>query len=333
MRHSAVQASSHFIAAALLLAAIMLHLIPALFAGMLVYTVIDKLSPRLARLTSGRASHLAASILVAAFAVGIVSLGATLLIAQFKSDSAGGLAQLWAKLAEVVDSANTLLPAWITASLPASAEDLRIATAGLLREHSAEIQGIGKEFALALVHVVIGGILGAMIAVSRNHPASEKALAINLRQRAANFFTAFERVFIGQGKIALINTTLTAVFLAIALPLAGIHLPFIKTMLAVTLLVGILPVVGNLISNTMIVVVAASVSFNAALAALAFLVLLHKSEYLLSARILGQQIQSRAWEMLLAMLLIEAAFGLPGIASAPVYYAYLKNELIAADLV
>ena len=45
--------------------------------------------------------------------------------------------------------------------------------------------------------------------------------------------------------------------------MVGIDLPFIKTMLAVTLIVGILPVVGNLISNTVIVVVSASVSFSA----------------------------------------------------------------------
>lgn len=37
--------------------------------------------------------------------------------------------------------------------------------------------------------------------------------------------------------------------------------------------------------------------------------------------------------MLLAMLLMEAAFGLPGIAVAPVFYAYLKAELMQVDLV
>ena len=141
------------------------------------------------------------------------------------------------------------------------------------------------------------------------------------------------RVVIGQGKISLINTTLTGIYLAIILPMAGIHLPFIKTMLAVTLIVGILPVVGNLISNTVIVVVSASVSFSAALASLVFLVLLHKGEYFLSAKILGHQISARAWEMLLAMLVMEAAFGVPGIAVAPVFYAYMKAELMRAELV
>jgi len=83
----------------------------------------------------------------------------------------------------------------------------------------------------------------------------------------------------------------------------------------------------------LIVVARSSVSFNAALASLAFLVALHKGEYFLSARIMGHQISARAWEMLLAMLVMEAAFGVPGIAVAPVFYAYVKAELVRLDLV
>lgn len=32
-------------------------------------------------------------------------------------------------------------------------------------------------------------------------------------------------------------------------------------------------------------------------------------------------------ELLLAMLIMEAAFGLPGIIAAPIFYAYIKREL------
>jgi hypothetical protein len=40
-------------------------------------------------------------------------------------------------------------------------------------------------------------------------------------------------------------------------------------------------------------------------ASLVFLVVLHKGEYFLSAKILGHQVSARAWEMLLAMLVME----------------------------
>jgi predicted PurR-regulated permease PerM len=95
----------------------------------------------------------------------------------------------------------------------------------------------------------------------------------------------------------------------------------------------LLPVVGNLISNTMIVVLSVSVSFEVALASLVFLVVVHKLEYFLNARIVGRQVHASAWELLLAMLLMEAAFGVPGLVAAPIYYAYLKNELVSRKLV
>ena len=47
----------------------------------------------------------------------------------------------------------------------------------------------------------------------------------------------------------------------------------------------------------------------------------------------GGQIQARAWELLLAMLVMEAIFGIPGVVAAPIYYAYLKNELSAQNLI
>jgi predicted PurR-regulated permease PerM len=92
-------------------------------------------------------------------------------------------------------------------------------------------------------------------------------------------------------------------------------------------------VIGNLISNTAITIAGLSVSLGVGIAALAFLILIHKFEYFLNARIVGTQIRARAWELLLAMLLMEAAFGLPGVVAAPIYYAYLKLELEAQGLV
>jgi len=64
-----------------------------------------------------------------------------------------------------------------------------------------------------------------------------------------------------------------------------------------------------------------------------FLIVIHKFEYFLNARIVGSQIRARAWELLVAMLLFEAAFGLPGVVAAPIFYAYLKSELEAERLI
>jgi len=124
-----------------------------------------------------------------------------------------------------------------------------------------------------------------------------------------------------------------SLYLAVLLPMLGMPLPLTKTMIALTFVVGLLPVLGNLISNTVIVVVSLSVSLLTALSSLVFLIVIHKLEYFVNARIIGARIGAHAWELLLSMLIMDACFGLPGVIAAPIYYAYLKDELSARKLI
>ncbi|MGH8560860.1 MAG: AI-2E family transporter, partial [Nevskiales bacterium] len=154
-----------------------------------------------------------------------------------------------------------------------------------------------------------------------------------LVERVTRLRTAFRNVVLAQVRIAAINATFTWLYLGVALPLLGVDLPLVKTMVAVTFVVGLLPVVGNLVSNTVIVIVSLSHSLLVAIASLAYLVVIHKLEYFLNARIIGGRIHAQAWELLLAMLMMEAAFGIPGLVAGPMYYAYLKDELKAKEWV
>ena len=180
------------------------------------------------------------------------------------------------------------------------------------------------------MRVLIGMVLGAMIALYDELPLPKMGpLAQELIGRTSRLATAFRQVVFAQVKISLLNTVFTAIFLLGVLPLFGVHLPLSKTLVLITFLAGLLPVVGNIISNTIITIVALSVSFYVAVAAaLLYLIVIHKLEYFLNARIVGGEIQARAWELLLAMLVMEAAFGLPGLVAAPVFYAYVKRELV-----
>jgi predicted PurR-regulated permease PerM len=152
-------------------------------------------------------------------------------------------------------------------------------------------------------------------------------LAAALGERCHHLAAAFHSIVFAQIKISLINTAATGIFLLGVLPLMGIHVPLAKTLVVVTFLVGLLPVIGNLISNTAVTIASLSVSIWVAAAALGFLIVIHKLEYFLNARIVGVQIRARAWELLVAMLAMEAAFGLAGLIAAPIYYAHLKREL------
>jgi len=117
------------------------------------------------------------------------------------------------------------------------------------------------------------------------------------------------------------------------LPSFGVSLPLAKTMIVVTFVAGLLPVLGNLISNTIIFIVSMAYSPAIALASLGYLVVIHKLEYFLNARIVGGQIRAKAWEILTAMLVMESVFGLGGLIAAPICYAWLKDELLQRELI
>ncbi len=219
-------------------------------------------------------------------------------------------------------------------NLPDSVDDLRKGAIELMRKHAGTLQLAGKGAVRVFVHILIGLVLGAIVALSRTRPAHQMGpLSAALSLRCQRLAEAFHNIVFAQIKISLINTVFTAIFLLGVLPLMGIHVPLAKTLVVVTFVVGLLPVVGNLISNTAIAVAGLSVSLGVGIAALVFLILIHKLEYFLNARIVGTQIRARAWELLVAMLLMEAAFGLSGVIAAPIYYAYLKSELEAGKLI
>jgi predicted PurR-regulated permease PerM len=175
-------------------------------------------------------------------------------------------------------------------------------------------------------------VIGALVSLERAK-ARQAPLAAALAASARRLGRAFRRVVFAQFSISAINTLFTAAYLSLVLPACGIELPFAKTLIVITFVAGLLPIMGNLISNSVIFIVSLSHSLAVAFASLAYLVVIHKLEYFLNARIIGGHIRARAWEILIAMLFMEAVFGIAGLISAPIYYAYLKDELAARGLV
>ena len=324
---------SWLLAAVALIAILELHLLSALFAGLMVYELVHGLAPLLQRRLFSERSRLAAVVVLATLIVGILGLAIIGAIAYFRSD-AGSLAALLQRMADILDAARASLPNWAVERLPADAEELRQTLAQWLRAHSSELRLWGTTAGRVSFHVVMGMIIGAMVSLREAAPSPSRGpLGLALEARAFRLGDAFRRVVFAQVRIAAINTVLTAIYLVVLLPAFGIKLPLTGTLVAVTFVAGLLPVVGNVISNSIIVVVSLAHSPQLALASLAFLVSVHKLEYFLNARIIGTRIQARAWELLLAMLVMEAAFGLAGAIAAPVYYAYLKRELVDLGLI
>ncbi|KRF02042.1 hypothetical protein ASG87_11180 [Frateuria sp. Soil773] len=330
----AIRTASYVLAGLALLAVLWLRLLPALLAGLLVYELVQTVSPLLGRRISGDRARMLVVALLGIVVVGLLILLILGAISFFRSEI-GNPEELWQnQLMPLVEKARQQLPAAIVGSLPDSVDELRVMALELTRKHAGSLQLAGKETARAFVHIIIGLVLGAIVALSRTRPAHQVGpLAGALSQRCQRLAEAFHNIVFAQIKISLINTVLTAILLLGALPLFGIHVPLAKTLVVVTFVVGLLPVIGNLLSNTAVTVAGLSVSLGVGITALAFLILIHKLEYFLNARIVGTQIRARAWELLIAMLLMEAAFGLPGLVAAPIYYAYLKSELESGRLI
>ena len=330
---SRIDIASLILIGAALLFVLRLHLLTALLSGLLIFALVHMIAPRLQRRFFGRRPRMVAVALLAAVIVALIAAAVIGIIAFLRSE-AGSLPALLQKIADILERAKTALPLWVVDYMPGTADELQENLLEWLNTHASELRLAGTEALRTIAQILIGLIVGAMLALhGAVGTAAGRPLASALADRATRLGDAFRRVVFAQVRISLINTVFTAIYLVVVLPLFGVHLPLTKTMIAITFVAGLLPVVGNLISNTVIVIVSLAYSVHIAIASLVFLVVIHKLEYFLNAKIIGTQIQARAWELLIAMLAMEAAFGLPGLVAAPIYYAYIKAELAARGLI
>jgi len=55
-------------------------------------------------------------------------------------------------------------------------------------------------------------------------------------------------------------------------------------------------------------------------------VIVHKLEYFLNAHFVGSRIRMPPYALLMSMLVLESAFGAPGLVAAPIYCAWFIRE-------
>ena len=301
------------------------HLLPAVFAGLAVYVLTLKLARHLPKNMNRFARKVALGVVVVCVITCLTSAFAA--IWSFIGSS-HGIAALLATVVDTLGSLRRTLPASVAEVLPTTIEGLRQQLVEMLGEHVQKISVVGMEGIKVFAHILLGMVVGGMAAVHhfREHGDAPPFIGA-LRSRLRTLTTAFDKVVFAQVKISALNTALTAVYLLVALPLFDIHLPMATILVLLTFAVGMLPVVGNLVSNTVIVVISLGVSPGVGVASLLFLVLIHKAEYFMNARIVGHEVQATAWELLSAMLLMDAVFGVVGLVAAPVVYAWLKAEV------
>ena len=141
-----------------------------------------------------------------------------------------------------------------------------------------------------------------------------------ISRRFGQFYQSFDLVMNAQVIISIINGVLTALFMIIA------GLPHLVVAVGVTFICGLIPVVGNVISNIVVVAIGFIVSPGKGLGALAFLVVIHHLGFLLNSKIVGEKIRSPIWLTLLGLMIGERLMGMTGMILAPVVLHYIRIE-------
>lgn len=199
-----------------------------------------------------------------------------------------------------------------------------------VRDRFANIGKYARDAGFLLVYILIGIVvalslfINARIGVEDDPDTNRDSLyartAGEIAVRFVTFYRSFAVVMGAQILISLVNTFLTAVFLIWA------GFPYGPVLIACTFLCGLLPIIGNIFSNTLLTGVAFTISPKMAFIALLFLVTIHKLEYFLNSKIIGHRIRNPMWLTLLGLLIGEKFMGIPGMILAPVLLHYIKVE-------
>lgn len=182
----------------------------------------------------------------------------------------------------------------------------------------------GKEFVFLVVGIVVA--IGIFLNPRIDFDDTPKPLNLysfhcaQLADLFRSFFSSFRAVMGAQVIISAINTFLTAIFIL------ATSLHYAPVVIILTFICGLFPVVGNIMSNTIIVGLAFTISPQFAGWALLFLVVIHKLEYFLNSKIIGSRIRHPMWLTLLALVFGERLLGIAGIILAPVLLNFIKIE-------
>src|SRR5215510_1001390 len=273
-------------------------------------------------------------------------LALTLFIIAVTGLAAAGVYFTRAAILALLDVADTSIPsasAWAQKrqiDLPFSDfEGLRQLVMNALGEEANYLRNVAN-VAKATTTNLVFSILGIVAAASLffktgldpyrgTHRVKNNLYSIcceEIARRFRDFYRSFATVMGAQIMISLINTVLTATFLLV------VHMPHAPLLIAATFLCGLVPIVGNLVSNMIIVFVALTVSLKLAIGALVFLVAIHKLEYLLNSKIIGDRIRNPVWLTLIALIIGERLMGDTGLILAPVVLNYLRVEMLTVEV-
>ena len=307
--------------AASFVAVVALHLGSGLLAGLLSYVILDFAYRRFSRRMNegfARAAAIVVFLVVTAVMCWLFWLFVKLTLTRVPAILNNAMPQI----AEFASQYSIELPfgSW---------QDLRVWLIHAMSENVRSLTMRSGAVTLAFFQVVIGILVAVMRFLERRRTPAKTNLQDAVRrefaERVGLFMNGFERVIGAQLAITALNTALTAAFLIV------MHLPFQRFLILATFVFGMLPVIGNIMSNTLIAGTALMLSPEHAVFTLVVLALIHKAEYLINSHVIGSRVDLPTWQVLLGILIGNALLGIPGIILAPAAITHIQKELQALD--
>src|SRR5436190_6556876 len=228
-----------------------------------------------------------------------------------------------AALPKIADTAIPAATAWAERweiHLPfTDFESLKTMATDTIKEETGYLGNVANVARNSLTHLVFV-IIGTVCAISlffnskidlfrESHAVQNNLYSIcceEISARFREFYQSFATVIGAQMTISCVNTVLTTIFVSV------VQLPYAPVVIGLTFLCGLVPIVGNVVSNTVIVFLGFMVSPQVAVGALIFLIVIHKLEYFLNSKIIGARIRNPIWLTLFGLIVGEKIMGVPG---------------------
>jgi predicted PurR-regulated permease PerM len=306
---------AYIILAALLIIAGWFNMAPAMIVIMLSYLALSALSIKKKKWIGVALFFLLLSIIVSG--ISIFSREAIIVLPQVIADS----------IPKILAYAKNF-----GINLPFSdLESLRGLFIQKISEQVSSLSNFAKLATKEFVHLMLSIIIAISIFMKNkidfggNKNIGENNLYTQLTSKVASHFRTLYRSFVtvmgAQIIISAINTLLTSIFVY------SVGIPYAFLVTVITFILGLLPIVGNIISNGIIFCIAFTASPMKAFLAIGYLIAIHQLEYFLNSKIIGERIQTPMWLTLVVLIIGESILGIPGMILAPVLLHFLQVEL------
>jgi len=139
--------------------------------------------------------------------------------------------------------------------------------------------------------------------------------------RVRIFYYYFKKVMGGQIIISIVNTMISSIIIV------GLDMPHRVLLMLTVFFCGLFPIVGNLVSNTLLTLTALiSIGPWAAIICLGLLVGIHKLEYFLNSKIIGEIVHLPMVVMLTCLIVSEVLLGILGLMLAIPVMLFIRHE-------